>query len=681
MEIMESNTTTINKGNRKFSHQKKNFSNFNNSRSFNTENDIKKSEWTTVSKNNLQKNSQKNSQKNPQKNPQKNFPQQSNQKKDIVWRFGKSLKYKENPSYEDIEKFLLFNASKLKGKDRTVEDKLEEYKKIVGAQLFDILLCNMDGNPKIGDLWYQLIDNGIVLSQNRDRKTGYLPFNRIVWWNPNVESSLFEKICNKLQEMGFNIFTENNKGENALASLYVKLRDDNKMTKEVFKDRYFTLMNIYDSTVNNITNSVFNKINVEGDNKKFISILQFCLAKNSEECIKTFINFLTGRRFPASIFDQDTKLVEISIKLLLDSFKGADDGFVGHLVTKEEIEAYLEKKNKCETDQYKYRIFFDKILKDEYPKIVENDEEKSEEDIKKEINGISEDFFEMMLQGIVKEEDNQNISYKFNCLKFYFLENKSGTENEKEILDLFWNIFSEMIISKRKNSLQSDNYTFVAGSYPMSVFYKINVFHDNIKKFLDDLFSCNPMFDHIDYNNKMSFILRFCYHSGCIENDIIQQISQKYFEWEINSKTKFSIMDFLDEKLNLGRKVNKEDIEKLSKGVFDLKDEDKDKNEDQNNDFLVFDFGPKTNINKIRSQYEELMENYDKVETYELFLCEIAEKFSLKNKKKIKNIMNIESINKEEIIDTINYVIETFGDDWSEDFPNAVPVLEFIKGL
>ena len=110
-------------------------------------------------------------------------------------------------------------------------------------------------HPKLLDMWKELQKGGIKMKAIGSN--GFHIIDTICWWPNDFPIEQFKRVLETMYEVGYNIFSKNEQGENAIESL-IACYQKNKITKEVFEERYFALTTFSDN-IGPLMYSVLNK--------------------------------------------------------------------------------------------------------------------------------------------------------------------------------------------------------------------------------------------------------------------------------------------------------------------------------------------------------------------------------------------------------------------------------------
>ena len=262
-------------------------------------------------------------------NSNSNSNKGKNAEANLIRNFIKEIKYAANKvyTYEDAVFYLAKNTKNSKAE---------------WNEMLCLLVGDYPHSPSLRKIFDQLCENKKFPKQQITESTEWSPFNKWAWWPVTdiVTKEMQENVISKLHNMGFHIFIENGKGENALNSLKQYLVEK-QLSQTEYVYRYQLLIKVSSDEVDCIVANLCNKIN-DSDNSKSIDLFRFCLITDAKISITRFVKCLLKRRLPVSLtFD---KQLPKFITFWLEIIKGADHGFNRMPIHSKELELFFKLK-------------------------------------------------------------------------------------------------------------------------------------------------------------------------------------------------------------------------------------------------------------------------------------------------------------------------------------------------
>lgn len=151
----------------------------------------------------------------------------------------------------------------------------------------------------------------------KTKETRYSLYN-IAAYIKSCDAEIFKELIEIISLFGYNIFEQNNKGENAFMAI---MADNNTMSIQEKQFRYMVMAQISPKQIKRLVVSCFNKLNSE--NKITMDRLRYALCINPQQFIKVIAGLIISKKCPDSCIIHDMNIYQY-VKMIIETFKNCD---------------------------------------------------------------------------------------------------------------------------------------------------------------------------------------------------------------------------------------------------------------------------------------------------------------------------------------------------------------------
>lgn len=300
-----------------------------------------------------------------------------------------------NKEHLDLKEKIRKNASTVTYQEclDIIEDKVksvdENEKARVREEFTMVLLYNLVKGSAVHQNCVKVLQDFIINNKfpkhtKQTKRSAYNLYNAVAWIDSCVSDENLTNVVKLIHNQGYDIFSNNDKGENALQSV---LANNNLGDKQLF--RYMEITKIVPDQVIKIVNSICNKITEEDHDQIWSDRLRFVLVVNPEIALRKFAANLITRKIPNACSKKDNSVGRY-IKLLLESLSGVENGY-RNIVSKDSSLAMFFKKHNYQssTRNELLTIFWEEAQNYAFGYSTEGGADKQHENVSLDLEALS----------------------------------------------------------------------------------------------------------------------------------------------------------------------------------------------------------------------------------------------------------------------------------------------------
>lgn len=276
-------------------------------------------------------------------------------------------------------KNIKLNIIKNFGKSEHIEirDMIRNHSKSITTEWCQKICLNPDGkidNEKKAEIIYNLI-KAIPISENylnilselqkiqfctkkaeKTKRRQYNPLNAATWTD-GISNNTYDKLIDILHAVGYNIFSKNEKMENAFDSILA----NNKLGPDK-QHRYMKLADINTTQIETIINNISNKI-CKQLNGIWIDRLRFVISINYDFSIKKYAEIILNKNLMTSCNIRDLS-IEKYINIILEAINGANNNYKSCKIIDYSLQFYFHNHNHILVSEQNLLDLFSKYIID-----------------------------------------------------------------------------------------------------------------------------------------------------------------------------------------------------------------------------------------------------------------------------------------------------------------------------
>ncbi len=221
--------------------------------------------------------------------------------------------------------------------DLTIDDLFKYDALCDRLDLVQILIKGVPDNPNFLVILRTLAENEYLPKiTQKTKETRYSLYN-LAAYVKSCDAKIFKELIEIISLFGYNIFEQNNKGENAFVAI---MAENNTMSMQEKQFRYMVMAQISPKQIKRLVVSCFNKLN--SDDKITMDRLRYALCINPQHFIKVIAGLLISKKCPDSCIVHDMNIYQY-VKMIIETFKNCDADIYNNVpITDKSLELFFK---------------------------------------------------------------------------------------------------------------------------------------------------------------------------------------------------------------------------------------------------------------------------------------------------------------------------------------------------